>query len=232
MWPPDYTIKKQLRARHIKLKASLEKGLELIVPSHFNIKHAPDILLKNRAWIEKRLLELREKKIARDQCTVPDVIDLVAIQQSWRIQKIETNMKLTLRIRPQFQELVLMGKVDNQARGKKLLIDWIKAQAKIHLSEKLKQVSAAIRLPYQKMTIRDQKTRWGSCSKNKSINLNYKIIFLPQPLATHILIHELCHTVHLNHSEKFWQLVESFDPNYQQHRKAVRRVDQFIPVWL
>jgi len=100
------------------------------------------------------------------------------------------------------------------------------------LIHQLNIISEKTQLPYKKATIRDQQTRWGSCTKDKNISLNYKILFLPEHLARHIFIHELCHTIHLNHSDKFWKLVEKFDSHWQEHRRAIRKVNELIPGWL
>jgi hypothetical protein len=157
-------------------------------------------------------------------------IFLRAINQTWTVHYIESDINLRLISRPH-QEIAIAGRIQNKTACQKLLIAWLKQLAKIHLHEKLNVISQTLNLPYTKLTIRDQKTRWGSCTRNKNISLNYKLIFLPEELTRHILIHELCHTVHLNHSTRFWKLVEKFDPDYEKHRSAVRKVDEFLPPW-
>ncbi len=69
---------------------------------------------------------------------------------------------------------------------------------------------------FNKMTIKSQKTRWGSCSKKRNLNFNYKILFLPPKIRDYIMIHELCHLKEFNHSSKFWRLVAKSMPNYYQ----------------
>jgi predicted metal-dependent hydrolase len=228
IWPPQYTIKKHPLTRRVKLKASQQKGLELIVPMRFNIKHIPSILLENKAWIQKQLAALQ---IQPSEKELPDSIILTALNQTWKVFYIESSEKLKIIARPH-QEIVLLGNINNRENCKKLLIAWVKAYAKIHLTEKLKNISEQIKLPYKKVTVRDQQTRWGSCTIGKHISLNYKLLFLPSHLATHILIHELCHTVYLDHSEKFWQLVEKFDSDFATHRRLMRKGEQFVPTWI
>ena len=68
---------------------------------------------------------------------------------------------------------------------------------------------------FNKVTIKNQKTCWGSCSLKKNLNFNYKVIFLPPKIRDYIIIHELCHLKEFNHSQKFWKLVATFMPNYE-----------------
>lgn len=79
------------------------------------------------------------------------------------------------------------------------------------------------KLKFNKINIRNQKTRWGSCSKKGNLNFNYKIALLPQQLADYIIVHELCHLGEFNHSKKFWNLVAKVIPNYQEMRSGLRK---------
>ena len=72
------------------------------------------------------------------------------------------------------------------------------------------------RFKFNKMTIKNQKTRWGSCSKKRNLNFNYKILFLPPKIRDYIMIHELCHLNEFNHSARFWNLVGKTIPNYKE----------------
>ena len=75
---------------------------------------------------------------------------------------------------------------------------------------------------FNNITIRNQKTRWGSCSSKKNLNFNYKIILLPKNIADYIIVHELCHLKELNHSKNFWNLVGEIIPDYVSVRKELR----------
>lgn len=227
-WPPPYTLKRHPRARHVKLKASLQDGLEIIVPLRFNQKNLIDILEKNKSWIEKRLLEIK----SAIPLSLPETISLASIDQVWRIFYINSaNKRLQLVMRPQ-QELVLMGNIENKEKCYELLNQWVVQQAKTYLVNQLQQISEQTQLSFNNVVIRGQKSRWGSCTSKKNISLNYKLLFLPHELVRHILIHELCHTVHLNHSAKFWRLVASFDPQWKLHCRELRRAEKWIPAWI
>lgn len=76
---------------------------------------------------------------------------------------------------------------------------------------------------YDKISIRNQKTRWGSCSKKRNLNFNYKILFLPPKTRDYIIVHELCHLKEFNHSRKFWALIEKILPDYLEIKRGLKK---------
>lgn len=89
------------------------------------------------------------------------------------------------------------------------------------VTERLKHFNTFYNFTYHKITIRNQKSRWGSCSVHGNLNFTYKIALLPQHLADYIIVHELCHRGEFNHSQKFWQLVERTMPDWKLYRKEL-----------
>jgi len=85
---------------------------------------------------------------------------------------------------------------------------------------------------FGRVLVKSQRTRWGSCSRRKTISLNLKLLFIPQDLAQYVLIHELCHTVHLNHSQKFWALLTRHEPDCKNKEKELRSAGRFVPAWI
>lgn len=77
---------------------------------------------------------------------------------------------------------------------------------------------------YKKITVRNQKTRWGSCSRNGHLNFHWRIVHLPEELFDYIIVHEVCHLLELNHSARFWKLVERIIPDYKNARKKLKNV--------
>ncbi len=80
---------------------------------------------------------------------------------------------------------------------------------------------------FNNIFIKNQKTRWGSCSCKKNLNLNYKIVFLPEEHRDYIIVHEICHLKEFNHSKRFWALVEKALPNYLDIKKELRNHELF-----
>jgi predicted metal-dependent hydrolase len=80
--------------------------------------------------------------------------------------------------------------------------------------------------------VRSQKRRWGSCTRNAQIRLNYKLILLPPELADYVMLHELCHTVHLDHARGFWNLLQSHLPEARRLDKALNDAWRVLPAWM
>ncbi|MEO8637522.1 MAG: YgjP-like metallopeptidase domain-containing protein [Candidatus Taylorbacteria bacterium] len=103
--------------------------------------------------------------------------------------------------------------------------NWHKGTAGTLVQERLEFFNRAFydgRFAWKNVRVRNQKSRWGSCSKNGNLHFNYKIVFLPPNLADYLVVHELCHLLELNHSQKFWDLVVLACPDYKKLRKTLR----------
>lgn len=91
-----------------------------------------------------------------------------------------------------------------------------KAKALEMVLEKIIKINQHYKYTYSKISIRNQKTRWGSCSSKKNLSFNYKIVFLTDELVDYIITHELCHLKEMNHGKNFWELIEKTIPNYKE----------------
>ena len=93
--------------------------------------------------------------------------------------------------------------------------------------ERVEFFNKIYRYSFNNISIKNQKTRWGSCSRKRNLNFNYKILFLPEKLRDYIIVHEICHLKELNHSQRFWALVGSAVPDYLGIRKELRKHELF-----
>ena len=109
------------------------------------------------------------------------------------------------------------------AKGSKKDFLMHQERARARVRERLAHFSAIYHVSYRRISIRNQKTRWGSCSRTGNLNFNYKIVLLPPRHADYIVVHELCHIKEFNHSKKFWDLVAATMPDYHEIRAALKK---------
>lgn len=232
---PSYTVRESRKAKHVSLKISVSGNLEVIIPQGFDKKHIPEIIQRKQPWIERvtRRMEDRQAMVGLEVSDrLPDLIEFRAIAEKWQVKYQETQLPGIRITEQKGSNLALFGDVTNQEVCKAALQKWVSRKAQIHLVPWLGLVSRELDLPFGNTLIRKQKTRWGSCSSSKTISLNCKLLFLPSPLVRYVLIHELCHTIHLNHSQKFWSLVHSYEPDYEQYDSSLRDARCFVPLWM
>jgi predicted metal-dependent hydrolase len=230
---PLYTVRVSDRAKYLRLQVSSQKGLEVIVPKGYDRDRIPEILASKQAWIDRVLgIATAKREFQQAQPTLPSHIHLQAIAQTWEVSYSEPKSD---RENPRYVEkskFQLLLNTNSPDRCHQLLRLWLLTTANRYLPQELRKISKAIALPFNQVSIRQQKTIWGSCSSSKNISLNYKLLFLPQPLVRYVLIHELCHTMHMNHSSKFWQLVETKEPNYKHLDPQLKDVWNIVPAWI
>ena len=95
----------------------------------------------------------------------------------------------------------------------------------------LECLSGETGLRYGRVAIKGQQTRWGSCSARGTISLNQDLLFIPPELVRYIMVHELCHTRHMDHSPKFWTLLESFEPGCRALDARMKHARNLVPLW-
>lgn len=98
-----------------------------------------------------------------------------------------------------------------------------KEKAKAFIISQAEELNKTYKFAYNRISVRNQSTVWGSCSQNKNLNFNFKLYFLPGHLAEYVIAHELCHLQELNHSKDFWALVEQTIPDYKQRVKELKK---------
>ena len=100
-----------------------------------------------------------------------------------------------------------------------LVTNWLHQKADEVLKKRTQEWAEKIGVEYNHIVLKDQKTLWASCSGKKNINYSYRIIKMPPAVQDYLMVHELCHLVHMNHGPEYWQLVAQFCPDYKLHRR-------------
>jgi len=123
-----------------------------------------------------------------------------------------------------FEEFILTTPI---VGAKKAKIDtvveaWYRKQAKKKIVEQVDRYCIKLLVHFNRMVIKDTKTRWGSCSSKGNLNFNYHLIKMPKEILEYVVIHEVCHLKHLNHSKEYWGLVESLCTDYKARVKWVK----------
>lgn len=105
---------------------------------------------------------------------------------------------------------------------KSLLEKWYRRQAEQILAEKTAFYAERLGVSFADIRIKDQRSRWGSCSSKKNLNFNWRIIMAPEPVCDYVVIHEVCHLLHMDHSREFWKEVEGLCPEYRQYKSWLK----------
>ncbi len=102
------------------------------------------------------------------------------------------------------------------------ITDWYRRYAKETLLKKTAYYSKIMQTDYQRITVREQRTRWGSCSSKGNLNFNWKLMMMPETVIDYVVVHELAHRKHMDHSPAFWREVEKILPDYKERRNWLR----------
>lgn len=120
---------------------------------------------------------------------------------------------------------------ENNKHPRTIFEKWIKEYARKIITDRTKQIADQAGFKYNRISIREQSTRWGSCSSDKNLNFNWKLIIAPPEVLDYVVVHELSHTVQMNHSREFWKVVESVMPNYMEYRKWLRNYGNTLKIF-
>lgn len=235
----QYSIRVSARAKYMRLNLSLERGLVVVIPKSMSQYQAgkmiPDFVKQQQEWISRSLKKLQKKKNLRpvfEQCPLPETIQLRALQETFSITYIAANDSALILEHKADQHLCLCGPIDNKKSVFNVLEDFFKQYARFYLQQRLDELSEQLNLPYNRLTVRAQKTRWGSCSSRKNINLNYRLIFIEKYLLDYVLTHELLHTTHMNHAKEYWSELDSIIPNSRMIDKQLNQITKSLPCWI
>lgn len=227
------TIRSSPRARYLRMHLSAEKGLVVTQPAGVSARQLQQWVHSQMGWIAANLPKVEALAHSRAQALVlPDAIALPAIGENLRIVYTPTaHDRIALSYREN-ASLHLSGAVADPQRCCLALQGWLKGHARQHLGVLLQQAAQETGLPYSHYRVKGQQSRWGSCSTLGNINLNYKLMLLPAEWVRYTLIHELCHTVEMNHSRRFWALVAQFVPEYKAVHAQMKNAMAQLPGWV
>jgi len=167
------------------------------------------------SWIQKKLSQIPEYR--EHKFIDGELFYYLGSQYPLRFdENVKNDRRITAKLSPENRGVFI---ANNKTQLQKLY----RYLARNYLAKRLKELSKYTNIPYEKMRLSSAHTRWGSCSSNGTISLNWKLIMAPAGIIDYVIIHELCHVRHMNHSRLFWQLVTHYLPDCKERRKWLRQ---------
>ncbi len=231
----EYTIRRSPRARHVWLRFNNVAELVVVVPRRFDVKLVPGIVESKQEWIRQavaRAVQRREDAERATSSELPAIVELPAIGERWSVEYRETCSRRVSVGTRSGGRVVVSGAVSDVEASRRALLRWLRRVARSRLTSLLMDLAAEEGFALERVSVRCQRTRWASCSRNGAISLNIRLLFVAPALARHVMLHELCHTRRMDHSEKFWKLLEQYDVEWRNNRRMLRAEWRRLPGWV
>ncbi|MBM4218545.1 MAG: M48 family metallopeptidase [Gammaproteobacteria bacterium] len=224
----DWRVRASARARRLAVRVLPGGLVEIVVPRGTRPGTVEQFVARHRHWIE-RTLDLYRPAVSTCADRLPDRVHFAATGRTLRLRHAGGAGAPRLQVGE--GALVLTGAADRPVLLRHALQRFTMREAHAAFGPWLARLASATGLRYSSMQIRRQRTRWGSCSPSGTISLNACLLFQAPAVVNYLLIHELVHTRHMNHSRRFWQLVEHFEPRWRELDAALSRGWREVPGW-
>lgn len=208
------------------------EGLTVSAPAWLSIPRIKDVVAGKSEWIAARLNRLEEAmRLNAWDTQLPQVIAMPALAENWQVAYRQTRSRTVAARSILPGKILVSGAVGDEAQCKAALRRWLARRAKVALGLWLETLAAETGLPFSRLTVKNQRTRWGSCSPDNGISLSCKLLFLPAELVRYVLLHELCHTREHNHTARYWSLLRQHEPDASARHQLMRAAWRHIPLW-
>jgi predicted metal-dependent hydrolase len=209
----EVSTRKSHLAKRIIIRFSEKNGFELIVPKRVSMKQAVDFLYKKEEWVLEKNRELQQKSrtIFENGRQITILGNIYTIKHSGSLRGV-TKVEET--------NLLVSGIEEHISRKvRQFLINLAKSE----ISANTTIYSKNLNVKFSRITVRDTTTRWGSCSRSGNLSFSWRLVMAPREVLEYVVAHEVSHLKEMNHSKKFWDVVESIYPNYQQSKNWLKK---------
>jgi predicted metal-dependent hydrolase len=216
-----YQLNVSNRARRLRITIS-ESGITLVLPVGFPVREGEAFMSKNSSWILAQM-EKHEQRARSERSALPkDVILLRGT--ATRVKLIEEAARLSrARVEEKNGHLTVALPAGHVEAAPEVLERWLRGLARVEITAMVRQEAQRMHASPRAVTIRDQRTRWGSCSSTGTLSFNWRLIMVPPSVMQYVVVHELAHMSVPNHSRDFWNLVSQYYPAYQEARAWLRK---------
>src|SRR3954452_13100944 len=217
----EYSVRRSTRARRIRVCVDPHDGIEVVLPHRAAAREAAAAVAELRPWIEKRLAEAEQVRahIAERGDTVPFLgADLRLVAEPRRTRAHRKGDALHVPAEAAARRDATAGPPPRRDAIER----WYRRTARAEIAPRLDLASRAVGRPYSALTIRGQRTRWGSCSATGAMSFNWRLLLGPEDVLDYVVWHEACHLAVMDHSPRFWSLLERHLPGYKEPRRWLR----------
>ena len=219
-------FKKSKRAKNISVRIKPFEDVTVIVPRFSSFKNAEYFVYQKLNWIKKTIIKIQKFKkpnttfdVNKDYATKFHKIRISISNDKFYINRSDEIISLN------FPSKTNLKSHNIQSQIKDLIVRVLKEEAKIYLPKRTYSLASQKQIQFQKVSIRNTKTRWGSCSHKNNISLSLHLMKLPYELIDYVILHELAHILVKNHSKEFWETLEKICPNSKELDKKLKNYD-------
>jgi predicted metal-dependent hydrolase len=228
---PGFSVRESKRARRLSIKVYPRGRVEVVVPRRTSARDVQAFVDANRDWID-RSVESFARLVPPEPFVLPNRIILPAIGAAYRVRYQRRTGSKSVGFRCHDGVVTLSGRTGDDKLCVAALKRWLASIARREFLPRLQALSVQTDNPFQRMQVRGQRTCWGSHSSSGTISINYCLLFLEPSLVRYLMIHELCHARHMNHSRRFWRRVAQFEPEYRRLDNELGDSWKSMPSWL
>lgn len=226
-----FSVRQSKRAKRLSIKVFPRGRVEVVVPRRTSARTVQAFVEENHAWIAKARQSFGVD-YQPETFLLPSMLRLHAIDQQTIVRYQPQRDATSVRYRFGHGILTLSGQTGDEKLCVEALKRWLSSTARREFEPRLRSLSLLTEAPYRAMHIRLQRSCWGSRSCSGTISLNLCLLFLEPELLRYLMIHELCHGRHMNHSRRFWKLVSRFAPDYKKLDRRLGEAWRDVPAWL
>jgi predicted metal-dependent hydrolase len=225
-----WSVRESQRARRLTVRVFHTGRVEVVVPFRTSARAVERFLERHRPWIERKREEAR-RRAGPPLPFPPPLIELPACAETWRVHLAGGAGRARLSS-PGMGLLILAGGSAGGQSVRQALRRWLTDRARQVLGPALAECAGELGFSYDRVLIRRQRTRWGSCSTRGTISLNCCLLFQRPAVVRYLMIHELVHTQHMNHSRRFWHGVARHCPEYRSLDRELLDGWRRVPDWV
>ena len=225
----SWVVRESRRARRLAVRVFQTGRVEIVVPLRTSRGAVERFVARHRRWIERKRAEALDRSPACEPFP-PRTIDLPACSESWSIFLAGGEGRPRLDCSAGL--ISLAGDWRNGRAVRQLLRRWLIARAGTVLGAELERSARELGHSFERVIVRRQRTRWGSCSARGTVSLNSCLLFQRPEVVRYLLVHELVHTRHLNHSRRFWQCVADHCAEHRALDRELLDGWRRVPFWV